>query len=94
MSERGVRSIAVLAETGKWLPASRRRYQSDGIGARTFPHSYGRQFAPRRNQGNGPTAVVAKTGVSDGIGSAEIVVEVDGIEERPSRIAGVFGGDR
>ena len=93
MSERGARSIAVLAATGKWLTASRRRYQSRGIRARASSDFRWQQFAAYRNQCNGPAAVVTKTGLPDRIGLAEIVGEVDGIKKRPPWISSVLGRD-
>ena len=91
MSERGARSVAVLAATGEWLTASRRRYQIRWIRARASSDFCCQRFAAYGHQCNGPAAVVTKTGSPDRIGLAEIVVEVDGIKERPSWVAGVLG---
>ena len=91
MSERGARSIAVLAATGKWPSASRIGYQSRG---RARGHVPTRPIgaAACRNQRDGLCRDGrGNMGSPMAIGLAEIVVEMDGVEERPPGIAGVLG---
>ena len=85
--DRGSRGDGQVA-TGKSKTLPERRDAREDIPADCYGPARSRLAGIRAT---GRPLVVAETGMPDRIGLAEIVVEVDGIEERPPRVAGVLG---